>query len=70
MFRTTRLIELSRQEKIKAIAFKLLESQSADHLINQAHYKIPGDRVAFPWHQDIQNRRNFDPKWEDIRLCL
>jgi len=60
------LIELARQDKLKVPVSQLLGSSKADHLINQAHYKMPFDGVSFPWHQDIQHRRTFDPRWEDL----
>ncbi len=44
---------------------QLLGSRSMDHLINQAHFKSPGDGVAFPWHQDSTHRRYGTPQWRD-----
>lgn len=60
------LIDLSRQDKIIIKVGQLLGSDKANHLINQIHYKMPHDKVTFNWHQDIQNRRTFDPNWEDV----
>jgi ectoine hydroxylase-related dioxygenase (phytanoyl-CoA dioxygenase family) len=60
------LLTYGRDNKILAPVSQLLESDSADHLINQLHYKMPGDGVSFPWHQDEQNRRRFDNDWQDI----
>lgn len=60
------LVELGRHPKITTPVAQLLGSIKADHLINQIHYKIPHDNVTFAWHQDIQNRRAFDPKWQDV----
>ena len=37
-----------------------------NQLINQAHFKIPGDNVAFPWHQDSENRGYGKPGWKDV----
>ena len=66
-----KLLTFGRNKRILTPVSQLLGSESealaeADHLINQIHYKTPGDEVAFPWHQDEQNRRFFDPEWEDI----
>jgi hypothetical protein len=36
-----------------------------DQIINQAHFKMPGDGVAFEWHQDSQNRRYGTELWTD-----
>ncbi len=35
-------------------------------IIQQAHFKLPGDGVAFPPHQDASNRRYGTPRWTDI----
>jgi len=35
-------------------------------LVNQAHYKIPGDGIAFDWHQDSQFRGYGQPWWKDV----
>ncbi|ANM29403.1 hypothetical protein ABI59_07085 [Acidobacteria bacterium Mor1] len=45
---------------------QLLGSRKMDHLINQAHFKSPGDGVAFPWHQDSTHRRYGTPQWRDL----
>lgn len=45
---------------------KLLRSNEFDHLICQVHYKIPGDNVAFDWHQDSQHRGFGTWKWQDL----
>lgn len=60
------LLNISRQSKLLYLVSQLLSSKTADHLINQLHYKLPHDGVEFPWHQDIHNRRNFDPYWINI----
>ena len=44
---------------------QILDNTEADHIINQVHFKDPGDGVSFPWHQDELNRRFFDSEWED-----
>lgn len=35
-------------------------------LIQQAHYKLPGDGVSFGWHQDASNRRFGTELWNDL----
>lgn len=46
-------------------ALSLLGSHSADQLINQVHFKQPGDGVAFAMHQDAWNRRFGTELWSD-----
>jgi ectoine hydroxylase-related dioxygenase (phytanoyl-CoA dioxygenase family) len=36
-----------------------------NQLINQAHFKLPGDGVDFPWHQDSTHRRYGRGEWVD-----
>jgi ectoine hydroxylase-related dioxygenase (phytanoyl-CoA dioxygenase family) len=60
------LLKLGRQSKILVPVGQILGSNTADQLINQLHYKLPNDEVKFDWHQDVKNRRTFDPKWQDI----
>ncbi len=44
-------------------ALNLLGTPSAEQLINQAHFKQPGDGVAFSMHQDAWNRRFGTDLW-------
>lgn len=60
------LLRLARQPKLLKPVAQILGSDQADQLINQLHYKIPKDGVKFAWHQDVKNRRTFDPLWEDL----
>lgn len=60
------LLKLARQPKLLTSVAKILESDQADQLINQLHYKIPNDGVKFDWHQDVKNRKTFDPNWQDL----
>lgn len=60
------LLRLARQPKLLQPVAQILGSDQADQLINQLHYKIPKDGVKFAWHQDVKNRRTFDPLWEDL----
>lgn len=59
------LLETGRDLRLLELISQILETSEADHLINQIHLKDPGDGVCFPWHQDEQNRRKFDPEWSD-----
>ena len=47
-------------------AAQLLGSKTMSQLINQAHFKLPGDGVAFPWHQDSTHRRYGQHEWRDL----
>lgn len=60
------LLALARQAKLLVPVAQILESDHADQLINQLHYKMPNDGVLFSWHQDVKNRRTFDPQWQDV----
>lgn len=35
-------------------------------IINQAHFKEPGDGVSFPWHQDSMHRRMAFGDFQDV----
>lgn len=61
-----KLLDLERSPKITVPVAQLLQTRVADHLINQAHYNMPGDNISFAWHQDLENRLNFDPEWKDM----
>jgi ectoine hydroxylase-related dioxygenase (phytanoyl-CoA dioxygenase family) len=45
---------------------ELLGSRTMHQLISQAHFKMPGDQVAFDWHQDSTHRRYGQPVWTDV----
>src|SRR5262245_40186289 len=60
------LTTFGRDRRILAAAADLLGSPTMNHLINQAHFKLPGDGVEFPWHQDSTHRRYGGPEWEDV----
>jgi ectoine hydroxylase-related dioxygenase (phytanoyl-CoA dioxygenase family) len=60
--------ELARfggDERLLGIAAALLGSREMTQLINQAHFKVPGDGVEFPWHQDSIHRRYGGSEWRD-----
>ena len=58
------LLVAGRDQRILGVARQLLSTSksgpvnSIDHLINQVHFKNPGDGVKFEWHQDIRSRNN------------
>jgi ectoine hydroxylase-related dioxygenase (phytanoyl-CoA dioxygenase family) len=45
---------------------QLLSMTSMNQLVNQAHFKLPGDGISFPWHQDSQFRRYGTELWDDV----
>jgi ectoine hydroxylase-related dioxygenase (phytanoyl-CoA dioxygenase family) len=60
------LLNIGADPRLLAIAAGLLGSAEMSQLINQAHFKLPGDGVAFPWHQDSTHRRYGTPEWTDV----
>ena len=52
--------------RLTALAGQLLRANELVHIINQAHYKQPGDGVAFGWHQDSAHRRYGTSEWTDV----
>jgi ectoine hydroxylase-related dioxygenase (phytanoyl-CoA dioxygenase family) len=52
--------------RLLAMASQLLGSREMNHLINQAHFKLPGDGIDFPWHQDSTHRRYGGEEWRDL----
>lgn len=58
--------EIGQDTRITQLASKILGSDRMNHLICQAHYKIPGDSVTFPWHQDSENRGYGSEHWSDV----
>jgi ectoine hydroxylase-related dioxygenase (phytanoyl-CoA dioxygenase family) len=49
-----------------SLAGDALSSNTLVQLIQQAHFKLPGDSVAFGWHQDASNRRYGTDLWTDV----
>ena len=56
---------LGRQSTIVQMAADILGSDDMVQLINQAHFKLPGDGVRFDWHQDCLHRRYGTDEWRD-----
>lgn len=52
--------------RLLSLAAQVLGTRELDQLINQAHFKRPGDGVAFPWHQDSAHRRFGTELWDDV----
>jgi len=61
-----RLAALGSDPRYLRLAAEALGSTELVQLIQQAHYKLPGDGVAFNWHQDASNRRYGSELWSDI----
>ncbi len=60
------LLAYGKDHRLLRMASQLLGSNEMNQLINQAHFKIPGDNVAFPWHQDSEHRGYGKPWWKDV----
>ncbi len=60
-----KLSEFGRDPRLVGMASQLLGSSRMNQLINQAHFKLPGDGVEFPWHQDSTHRRYGSGGWKD-----
>lgn len=60
------LSDFGRDERLVAMAAQLLGTDRMEQLINQAHFKFPGDEVAFSWHQDSIHRRYGTELWDDV----
>lgn len=62
------LSDYGKDPRLLAMAARLLGSSEMNQLINQAHFKLPGDGVEFPWHQDSSHRRYGQGEWKDVNL--
>ena len=60
------LLALAEDPRLLTPVARLLGTEAMDQLINQAHFKLPGDGVAFPWHQDSTHRRYGTSDWIDV----
>lgn len=49
-----------------SLAADVLGSRALVQLVQQAHFKLPGDGVDFAWHQDASNRRYGSELWTDV----
>lgn len=59
------LAELALAPRWLEVAGAALRADVVVQLIQQAHFKLPGDEVAFGWHQDASNRRFGSDLWND-----
>jgi ectoine hydroxylase-related dioxygenase (phytanoyl-CoA dioxygenase family) len=55
-----------RDPRLARIAARALGRTDLVQIIHQAHFKLPGDEVTFPWHQDAVHRRYGTPEWTDV----
>ena len=60
------LLKIGEDSRILLPVSQLLNSTTAEQLICQGHYKLPGDEVKFDWHQDCQHRGFGSQDWNDI----
>jgi ectoine hydroxylase-related dioxygenase (phytanoyl-CoA dioxygenase family) len=60
------LSAFGQDRRLLQMASMLLGSDEMHQLINQAHFKCPGDGVEFPWHQDSAHRRYGGDEWTDV----
>jgi len=60
------LLDIGADPRLTRPAAQLLESDSMEQLLCQAHFKRPHDGVTFDWHQDIQHRDKGNGTWRDV----
>ena len=60
------LLSIGADERLTTPAMSLLETNRLTQILNQAHFKRPGDGIAFDWHQDIEHRDKGGGTWQDI----
>ncbi|MBP6217322.1 MAG: phytanoyl-CoA dioxygenase family protein [Oligoflexales bacterium] len=60
------LASFATDRRMTSIVQDILKSPVFDQIICQAHFKLPGDEVAFPWHQDSEHRRYGSAEWSDV----
>lgn len=60
------MLDYGADARLLSIAADLLDSDEMNQLINQVHYKEPGDTVQFPLHQDSHHRGYGTDGWEDV----
>ncbi len=60
------LLRLSEDPRLVEPVLGLLGTPWCEQLLCQAHFKMPGDGVAFDWHQDIQHRDKGPGTWTDV----
>ena len=60
------LLEYGKAPELLTPVSQLLGSRTMEQLICQFHPKLPGDTVAFEWHQDSQHRGWGTDNWKDL----
>ena len=60
------LSDFGKDPRLVGMAARLMGCDSLQQLINQAHFKLPGDGVEFSWHQDSAHRRFGGDEWNDV----
>lgn len=60
------LLRIGSDRRLVSLAAQLLGSRRVTQLINQAHFKLAGDGLEFPWHQDSAHRRYGGALWNDV----
>ena len=60
------LLDLGEDHRIIGPISELLNTNIFSQIINQAHFKMPGENIEFEWHQDSQHRRYGTKDWDDI----
>jgi ectoine hydroxylase-related dioxygenase (phytanoyl-CoA dioxygenase family) len=60
------LMNFSLDKRLLRPASAFLNSINLNLIISQAHFKMPGTKVSFPFHQDSQNRGFGSDQWKDL----
>lgn len=60
------LARYAADPRLSGLAAEVLGVDPVAHLVQQAHFKLPGDGVGFGWHQDASNRRYGTDLWTDL----
>lgn len=64
--RQEKLLEYGIDKKITGPVSDLLNTKLLTQIINQAHFKLPGENIEFEWHQDSDHRRYGTELWNDL----
>ena len=60
------LLGIGEDPRITHRVSQLLGASEIEQLINQCHFKMPHDNVAFRFHQDSENRGYGTEAWKDL----
>lgn len=60
------LLAVGEDPRLLSLAAQVLNADTCEQLINQVHFKLPGDGVVFDWHQDSRHRRFGSHEWRDL----